>query len=311
MNQYPPNTPGKSSSDSGQSAALDRWSQRRLQRLNTEQGFREQRQGGQAILSPPAHEASFSNNSSGAPYSQAEPPPQQHNQQAQPHPSQQPTYQSSRTGPASHSNAGLAIQTHPVSSSSRPQNYQIQEHSQAYAQQHQYSPPDSGSQYPSQDNSRPPLNQSRSYGQQQQQAGAEDSSMSSSNNGNLPAPKPLRSGNRQSVHNGLGSREGSGLGVSQSGGQQQGVPAYSASIVPSGGQGQTGQSNSQKQSADVGRITPQPIQPGEEMSEEDIDQLIKDHKELRTSRLPFSSSMESFADMPYRREVHQGQEVLL
>ncbi|KYG39844.1 hypothetical protein M433DRAFT_297493, partial [Acidomyces richmondensis BFW] len=47
--------PGKTSSDSGQGgvAGLDRWSQRRLQRLNTEQGFREQRQGsGAAIASP-------------------------------------------------------------------------------------------------------------------------------------------------------------------------------------------------------------------------------------------------------------------
>ncbi|KAK0782785.1 hypothetical protein LTR59_012002, partial [Friedmanniomyces endolithicus] len=36
---------GKTSSDSGQNPLpLDRWSQRRLQRLNTEQGFREQRQ---------------------------------------------------------------------------------------------------------------------------------------------------------------------------------------------------------------------------------------------------------------------------
>lgn len=112
--------------------------------------------------------------------------------------------------------------------------------------------------------------------------------MSSSNNGNLPAPKALRTGNsnRQSVHNGLNSRDGSGLGAGQNGGQQGGVPAFSTSVVPPVGQGQAYQNTSQqKPSGDIGRITPQPMQTGEDMSEEDINQLIKDHKELRASQL--------------------------
>ena len=111
--------------------------------------------------------------------------------------------------------------------------------------------------------------------------------MSSSNNGNLPAPKAVRSGNsnRQSMHNGLNSREGSTLSGGQNGGQnsgQQGVPAFSTSVVPAASQGQAYQSSSQQKAGDIGRITPQPAQMGEDMTEEDINQLIKDHKELRT-----------------------------
>lgn len=114
---------GKTSSDSGQNLALDRWSQRRLQRLNTEQGFREQRQGGQAVLSPPPpseqqqqapHQGGYS--SAGAPYTGQESQPQAPlHAQPQPHPAQQPAYPSARTVPSGHPNAGLAIQTQPVS----------------------------------------------------------------------------------------------------------------------------------------------------------------------------------------------------
>ena len=294
MNQHPPTTPGKTSSDSGQSAALDRWSQRRLQRLNTEQGFREQRQGGgQGILSPPTSISDQTGyNSTGVPYpSQAEPQPPLH-QQAQPHPSQQPAYQSARTVQASHPNAGLVnpAQAQAVSSSTRTP-YQQQETSQSHAPPiQQYSPPDSGTQYISQENSRPQLGQTRSYSQQQT---SEDPSMSSSNNGTLPAPKAVRSGNsnRQSMHNGLNSRDGSALGAGQNGGQQQGgVPAFSASVVPPTSQGQAYQSNPQLQkTGDIGRVTPQPVQSSEDMSEEDINQLIKDHKELRSLPLLPSS----------------------
>ena len=53
----------KASSDSGASSAMDRWSQRRLQRLNTEHTFREQRQGGpQAMSSPSLMSSEFINN---------------------------------------------------------------------------------------------------------------------------------------------------------------------------------------------------------------------------------------------------------
>ncbi|KAK0255920.1 hypothetical protein LTS09_009222 [Friedmanniomyces endolithicus] len=251
---------GKTSSDSGQNPLpLDRWSQRRLQRLNTEQGFREQRQGGQAILSPPSSEHSSGFNStaaaaSGGPYSGQEPQPQLPlHQPSQPHTAQQPAYPSSRTAQPAHTNAGLAIQTQP-----------------AYSHQ-QYSPPHSASQLQSQ----APPQQGRSF------SPPEDLSMSS-NNGSLPPPRSAKSGgnNRQSVHNGLGSRESSAIGSGQQ--QQQSVPAFNASVVPPTGQGQSYKGSSQaQQPGDVGRVTPQPVQLGEDMTEEDVNQLIKDHKELR------------------------------
>lgn len=312
MSQY--QSPSKTSSDSGQSGALDRWSQRRLQRLNTEQGFREQRQGGQPLLYSP--QASLSEqqgfSSAALPYtSSQEPQTQIYHQQAQPHPSQPPTYQSERT---SHTNAGPATQTQPVSTSQRSPNYQRQESSSSYGQQQQpqrYSPPDPRSQFVSQDSDRPQLPQSRSY-TQQQPAGAEDSSMSSSNNGSLSAPKASRSttsSNRQSMHNGLNSREGAGLGGVQQ--QQiggQGVPAFSASVVPPTGQAQAGYGNSQQK--EMGRNTPQPLQSGEEMSEEDVAQLIKEHKELRTLSQWLRVDIHQ-ANTCRRREIHQSQEVLL
>ncbi|KAK4556792.1 hypothetical protein LTR86_006363 [Recurvomyces mirabilis] len=246
-----PTSAGKTSSDSGQgNSALDRWSQRRLQRLNTEQGFREQRQGGVQVLSPPLGGDQQPNYTSGgaASYPPAQPQPPLH-QQPQPHPAQQAPYQSARTAQQEHSNAGLAIQT-------QPQSYQ----------QQQYSPPDVTSQTDSIAASRPSIAQSRSYNQQ-----GDDPSMSA-NNGSLPTPRPAKSANnRQSVHNGLNTRDT----------QQQGGAAYNTNVAPpTSGQAFKGNHQAQQQ-GDVGRVTPQPAQLGEDMTEEDVAQLIKDHKELR------------------------------
>jgi len=106
----------KTSSDSGQNTALDRWSQRRLQRLNTEQGFREQRQSGQGVQSPPLPSEQGGYNNVGAPYAALEPQPQQTlHQQPQPHPGQQSAYHSGRPAPGGHANAGLATGSQPVS----------------------------------------------------------------------------------------------------------------------------------------------------------------------------------------------------
>ncbi len=288
MNQRGPQTPGKTSSDSGQNtAAQERWNKRQQSRLETEQGFREQRQGGgQAVLSPStslSEQSGYINNTYQAPQ-EAQP---QLYQQSQPHPSSQPSaYQSSRTAPPSHTNAGLAIHTQPVSTAARGPHYSSQESSQQ--QNTQYSPPDAGASFLSQDPARPQLSSSRSYSSSQQQssAGSEEPSMSSANNGSLPGPRAQRSGNsnRQSMHNGLNSREGSALGAGQNGGQQQqGVPAFNTSVVPAVSQGIPSQAASQgKTAGDVGRVTPQPVQSSADMSEEDVDQLIKDHKELRT-----------------------------
>lgn len=310
MYQNSGNAPGKTSSDSGQGGSgLDRFTQRRLQRLNTEQGFREQRQGGgQAVLSPTTSLSDPAGyNSSGPSYApQGDQQPQLH-QQAQPHPSQQPAYHSSRTGQASHAGAGLASHSHsqPVSSSSRsPYQHSEPSHSHAPHPHTQYSPPDAPSGLHIVTSDARPQFPSRSYSNQQQQqqtpqpASSEDSSMSASNNGSLPAPKAVRAGNsnRQSMHNGFQSREGSVLGAGQNGGQQQGsgsgsVPAFSASVVPPAGQSQgqaypgatqqQQQSQQQQKGGDVGRVTPQPVQNSDDMTDEDINQLIKDHKELR------------------------------
>ena len=270
----------KTSSDSGPQVTLDRWSQRRLQRLNTEQGFREQRQGGHGVLSPPLNQgSSISSGSSeqtayntGAQYSNQDAQPQQplHHQQSQPHPAQQSSvgYQASRTAPANLPNVGLAIQTPSSNNPSRAGQYP-QDHQQSHAGQ--YSPPEA--QF-SQDSSRPPLTQSRSFSQP-----GDESAMA--NNGQLPGPKALRQGNannRQSVHNGLSTREGS---HSTQGGQ---VPAFNTSIVPPGSQGGPYKGgNAQQPQGEVtrGTGTPQPTQLGDEMSEEDVAQLVKDHKELR------------------------------
>ena len=108
-----------------------------------------------------------------------------------------------------------------------------------------------------------------------------------SSNGNISASKALRSGgsNRQSVHNGLSSREAPTA-------QQQGTPhaAYStppvASVIPPAGHGRQQQPPPQQQQQQdaSGRNMPQPLQTGaggDEMSEDDVAQLVKDHKELR------------------------------
>ncbi|KAF7195340.1 hypothetical protein HII31_03232 [Pseudocercospora fuligena] len=271
------NNPGKTSSDSGQQPALDRWSQRRLQRLNTEHVFREQRQGGQGVLSPPptgasneqayqlGHQNTACASSNQYPNASAQPHQSLHHQ-PQPHPAQQGGYQASRTAPANpSSNAGLALQT---SSSTRQNDY-------SHDQQHQqYSPPETGS-YQT-ETSRPALNQSRSFSQQS----GDSSSMS--NNGALPAPKAVRNGNRQSVHNGMQSQSREGSTANQ-GGQ---LPAFSASVVPPTSQGQPYKGNGgqaqQQQQGDVGRATPQPLQTtSDEMTDDEVAQLVKDHKELR------------------------------
>jgi len=140
--------------------------------------------------------------------------------------------------------------------------------SQQSYQQQQYSPPDVTSQTDSTAASRPSIAQSRSYNQH-----GDDPSMSS-NNGSLPTPRPAKAvSNRQSVHNGLSARDN----------QQQGGGAYVA--PPTSGQAFKGNHQVQQQ-GDVGRVTPQPAQLGEDMTEEDVAQLIKDHKELRMS-LPY------------------------
>lgn len=269
-------SPSKTSSDSGQQPGLERWSQRRLQRLNTEQGFRDQRSGqvhstplpagahaGSEQLPPSSSHSSTHSYAASTQYSEA----QQASQPLQhhlPQPQQQTGYQTPRAASASQPNVGLATNTLPANNNS--------------SRSSPYSP----SGYASQEPARPEPTQSRSF---TQQAVPEDEAASMSNNGGMPVPKTVRAGNgngnRQSVHVGVMSREGSYV---HQGGQ---APAYNvASQVQQfkNAQGQTQsqpQQSQQQQPGEVGRATPQPQTVGEEMSEEDIAQLQKDHKELR------------------------------
>ncbi|KAF2219429.1 hypothetical protein BDZ85DRAFT_276224 [Elsinoe ampelina] len=273
--------PSKTSSDSGQSVALDRWSQRRLQRLNTEQGFREQRQGGQQgahTLPPhgiqhshmsvniPGHSQNISDT---APQNLVPTQPQPQSQ------AQQPQYQSqSRTPPNAN---GVGINT--ISPPPPPPNDQNISRPPVHLQQYQHDPPagqsvhvpsqqqsyspESLSQY--QSHSRPaPLQQARSFS-----LSAPDdtgSIMSAPSNAPLPAPKPVRS-NRQSMHNGVSSvSPGAQHPLPPQPLQAPAPPQHSSERVPTG---------------NIGRATPQPSQSGEDMSPDEVNQLLKDHKELR------------------------------
>ncbi|PNS21615.1 hypothetical protein CAC42_974 [Sphaceloma murrayae] len=263
--------PSKSSSDSGQSVALDRWSQRRLQRLNTEQGFREQRQGG-----PPVSVSGHSQNISDAGQQNLVPTqPQQPQSQLQ-----QAQYQSqaSRTPPNTNGVGLNQISPPPPP----PPNDQNQARPPAFAPQYQNDPavgqsvhvpsqqqqsysPESLGQY--QSHSRPTtLQQARSFSQ----SAPDDpgSMMSVSTNAPLPAPKPVRS-NRQSMHNGVNSA---------SPGAHQPLPPQPQQLqAPAPPQ----HSSERIAAGNIGRATPQPSQSGEDMSTDEVNQLLKDHKELR------------------------------
>lgn len=301
MNQLQVITPGKASTDSGQSTAgLDRFTQRRLQRLNTEQGFREQRQGGHSIYSPPSSFIEKDYTSASNSYVNQESP--KYNQQLQPHPSQ-PTYQSDR-GVPTNANVSAAAAIQPASSASRTNNYQPQNAAPVYAlSKQQNSPDDATRPRVSAEDFRPGLpQQSRSY--LQQQPGAEDTvtSMSSVNNGNLQAPKNSRIGgpNRQSVHSGMNSRDASQPHSNQ---PTSGVSNFSAPNALSSGQTQNYQNTSQQPHNDIGRKTPQPLQTSEDMTDEEINQLVKDHRELRM--FPSLAGLNvPRTDSCNRREVH-------
>ncbi|WPH03468.1 Hypothetical protein R9X50_00634800 [Acrodontium crateriforme] len=278
----------KTSSDSGQNSILDRWSQRRLQRLNTEQGFREQRQGGQSAGSTDQQQqqpANYNNNP-GAVAAQQQ---QQHilsqQQETQPQSSTpiglQPSQQQQQHPPGSYPVSSRTALSNPsLAQPSRSSSYPSQDPvaaAQVYSQsQPQYPLPDTAPQYHSQDpDPRTSFTQARSYSQQN--TSADEPSMSSANNGTLPTSKSVRSStsNRQSVYNGFSQRDSSSLAPGQPGQQQQpGIPAFNASVVPTTAQ-------TQQRGQDMGRSTPQPSQPAEDMSEEEVTQLLKDHKELR------------------------------
>lgn len=264
----------KTSSDSGQNGTLDRFTQRRLQRLNTEQGFREQRQGGAQVLSPPTSDSNSTSsyNPSTAAYAPDAQPQTSLHQASQP---PQTAYGSTRSNPVSHIAAQVsqsqpqAVNTSSSRSPAYPHHEQPQVlHSQPQQQpQQQYSPPDSGSHFQPQDSGRP-LQTQRSYS-----IPNDDSPQMNSNNGAKAVRTGTGAGNRQSIHN----------GVTQQGQQH---PQFNSAAAPVNVQTQQYR-NDQPQPApppqgDARRGTPQPAQmTGDDMTEEEVAQLIKDHKELR------------------------------
>jgi hypothetical protein len=99
--------------------------------------------------------------------------------------------------------------------------------------------------------------------------------MATAHNGSISAPKAARAAgnnNRQSLqNNGLPQRD-----------NQSGLQSFSATVVPPATQAPPSYQSSQPiQQGDVRRATPQPVQTSEDLSEEDVAQLVKDHKELR------------------------------
>lgn len=98
--------------------------------------------------------------------------------------------------------------------------------------------------------------------------------MASAHNGSISAPKAARAAgnnNRQSLqNNSLPQRD-----------NQSGMQSYNTTAVPPTAQAPPSYQSQPIQQADVRRATPQPVQASEDLSEEDVAQLVKDHKELR------------------------------
>jgi hypothetical protein len=261
---------GKLSTDGGQhGGALDRFTQRRLQRLQTESAFRETRQTGNVQSPNDMNQNSQYNHSANSQkYNNADAQPQSLHQSPQVHPTAPPSQSSYRTSQASQA---LSLDSNMPGSrqNSFPQeNIPTTQHSQSsHLQQSRpsYSPHDAGEQFSTQDPTRPALNQqqSRSYNHNAHE------DMSNNGTSTMTTTTKTRppNNNRQSVHNVLISREASS--VSSQGGQPS---------LPSNTGAQPRQSTQQ---GDVARVTSQLAQASDEMTDEEVAQLQKDHKELR------------------------------
>jgi len=150
-----------------------------------------------------------------------------------------------------------------------------------------------------------PLQQSRSF---TQASGSDDTAsvMSVQNNQPVSVAKPSRS-NRQSMHNGIaGTSPGSQQQQQQQQQTQQNMSQqYSIPPPPMPTQYNTEREQSR---GNAGRATPQPS--AEDMDNEEVGQLIKDHRELSMSFFG-SAIVLPCSDETRRRKIHQGQEVLL
>ena len=240
-------TTGKSSSESS-SPALDRWSQRRLQRLNTEQGFREQRQG---FAAQPAF---ASNNNNTVLVDQAQPQSHPTGQTAAASSSSQ-QYQRPQT------NSSYGASSPPLVSAANSPSLPYHNGPQVHIpSQSNHSPPDANPNY--QSVAARQLQSSRSFTLAADGSVAPTSGDNNHNHNNIHQPKP-RSDLRQShyANNGAMNSNSTLQNIQSS-------PMPGTSMQQSSGQGM-----------EVGRSTPQLL--SEDMSGEDVDKLINDHRELR------------------------------
>lgn len=271
-----------SSADSTQPVFYDRWNQRRLQRHETEQDFRKERGGS-------AHSDFSHATSSPAPLLQHA---SDSHQLHQPQQQQQTTNYSTRVSPANASSAPL-----PVSASSPSAEVPLAHAFSHYQDSQAHSPSDNQPQFHS-SSPRAHLQPSRSF----TRGNALEEMTSMSNGASSPGKLKVATNSRQ-MHSTMN------LGGQLA--QSQTMPSFTAT-APQTQQARNAQAQ-QPGAGEVGRATPQLPNVAEDMSVEDVNQLIKDHKELRESaphKMDTTSSASADLSSSCRRKVHQGQEVL-
>ncbi|KAF2157067.1 hypothetical protein K461DRAFT_219294 [Myriangium duriaei CBS 260.36] len=287
------------SSDSSQSVALDRWSQRRLQRLNTEQSFREQRQGGSAggQHTPTTFNTASNSNVQSTP---PDAPPQntlpqptqpqqagvnpqhqhQHQQQLQQAQQQQQQQQHQNNQQLANGNSALHSQAavspppplpHDPNLALPPAYFLHYDPTAAGPNQPAHvpanfnpAPPDTSAQYQTHQRFASSNTSVPHFSQDTLDEQSSSTPMATPGVAPLPAPKPVRS-NRQSIHNTV-------AGMNPAAHQQQ--PQLQTPVPPP-------HANERALSGNAGRTTPQPQHPDNDMTLEEVGQLAKDHKELR------------------------------
>ncbi|KAL2356907.1 hypothetical protein BJ546DRAFT_1112428 [Cryomyces antarcticus] len=269
----PPPVPAKNSErdpSSEQSAYAEQSSQRTLARLNTDERFRPQsQQTGGGHFSPVQ---SYSNHSQSYP----QPPPQPQSQLQLP-----PQYQTLHAPSPDTTNIGTVTPTRsPLTPAHRTSYQQQQDPQNARPSSKQQSAP--STQAPSQyqmHGPRPQPQTSPSFTQA--------SSVQQSPGRGFPPPgtpqtqhslRPDAFDPRQSS---LTRDNPNTLPLAQEN-QGQGVVSFGASVVPANSQGQPYRGSQPQNQTDVdfGRSTPQPTPSNEDMTEDEVAQLVKDHSEL-------------------------------
>lgn len=288
----PYSPPSRSSQDTppSQSAAADRWAQRRLQRLTTEQGFRDQRQAADLNSKPASVASGYSSSQEfdgrGARsipqellqqfHTQQQQSPQSHHQLQNSSSSSRtpPSYTSSLTSPPPQLLSSPSFTDHSINSAGRTnQPFYLAESglpsqfAHGPNQQSGYTTdPSLPSPHPLINHSRPiPQHQNRflQHSTNQQPSDSDDFSPAAQANATLAAPKSAKS-NRLSMQSGGGPL------------QSPLPPTPHDQSHPSAAPPHT---NDRQQAGTLGRSTPQ--SGSEEMTPQEAAQLAKDHKELR------------------------------